>query len=219
MRVDYTRVPGHPQASARRETMADVRRTAEISVAIALSVVLGLVKIYHLPQGGSVTAGSMAPIFFVSLRWGWQAGFVAGLLTGFANFMIEPTFVHPAQFFLDYPFAFAALGLAGLTPRRPALGVVMGGAGRFACHFLSGVVFFAAYAPKGASPAAYSAVYNGSYMLPEIAVSVFLTTLVLRALPPARSAAPAEDDAAPRAATPESARRGVVRDIDDARRR
>jgi len=91
--------------------------------------------------------------------------------------------VHPVQFLLDYPVAFGALGLAGLFRGTPWLGVVVGGAGRFVAHFLSGVVFFAQYAPRGTSPWTYSAAYNGSYMLPEVVVSVVLTLLVLRALP------------------------------------
>jgi thiamine transporter len=48
------------------------------------------------------------------------------------------------------------------------------------------VVFFAQYAPRGTSPALYSAVYNGSYMLPEVVVSAVLTVLVLKALAAAR---------------------------------
>ncbi|GBD29336.1 Thiamine transporter ThiT [bacterium HR32] len=159
------------------------RQLAEAAIAVALSVALGMVKVYQLPQGGSITAGSMVPVFYVALRWGARAGVVVGVLVGLVNFLLEPVFLHPAQFLLDYPVAFGALGLAGLVRGTPWLGVVLGGAGRFVAHFLSGVVFFAQYAPQGTSPAVYSAVYNGSYMLPEVVVSVILTLLVLRAVP------------------------------------
>ncbi len=163
------------------------RHVAESGIAVALAAALGLVKVYQLPQGGSVTAGSMVPVFALSLRWGARTGVVAGVLLGLVNFVLEPVFVHPVQFLLDYPVAFGALGLAGLFPRLPWLGVTVGGAARFLAHFLSGVVFFAQYAPQGTSPALYSALYNGSYMLPEVVVSVVLTLLVLRALPDARA--------------------------------
>lgn len=159
------------------------RQLAESGIAIALAAALGLVKVYQLPQGGSITAGSMVPLFYLSLRRGPRTGTAAGALLGLLNFVLEPVFVHPVQFLLDYPVAFGALGLAGFFPRTPWLGVVVGGAARFVSHFLSGVVFFAQYAPRGTSPALYSAVYNGSYMLPEVVVSVLLTLLVLRALP------------------------------------
>ncbi|MDR5683955.1 MAG: energy-coupled thiamine transporter ThiT [Armatimonadota bacterium] len=160
-----------------------VRIIAEIGIAVALGAVLGLVKVYKLPQGGSITAASMVPIFYVALRWGIGPGVLAGVLLGLVNYLIEPVFLHPLQFLLDYPVAFGALGLAGLLTHRPALGVVVGGAGRLASHFLSGVVFFAQYAPEGMNPMVYSAIYNGSYMLPEIVISVFVTLLLLRSLP------------------------------------
>ncbi len=48
----------------------DLRRLMELGIAVALAVVLAQVRLFRLPQGGSVTAGSMVPLFYVSLRWG-----------------------------------------------------------------------------------------------------------------------------------------------------
>ena len=164
----------------------DLQRLVEIGIAVALVAVLSNVRVYKLPQGGSITAGSLVPVFYIALRWGGKAGMLAGVLAGLVNYILEPFYVHPLQVLLDYPVAFGALGLAGFFPRSPALGIVIGGAGRFLAHFLSGIVFFASYAPKGTSPVVYSAVYNGSYMLPEIVISVVLTLLVVRAMQRAR---------------------------------
>jgi thiamine transporter len=160
----------------------DLLRLVEIGIAVALVAVLSNVRVYKLPQGGSITAGSLVPIFYIALRWGGRAGVLAGVLAGMVNYIFEPVFVHPVQALLDYPVAFGALGLAGFLPRSPVLGIILGGAGRFFAHFLSGFVFFASYAPEGTSPVLYSAIYNGSYMLPEIAVSIVLTLLVVRAM-------------------------------------
>ena len=160
----------------------DLLRLVEIGIAVALVAVLSNVRVYKLPQGGSITAGSLVPIFYIALRWGGRAGVLAGVLAGLVNYIFEPVFVHPVQALLDYPVAFGALGLAGFLPRSPVLGIILGGAGRFFAHFLSGFVFFASYAPKGTSPVLYSAIYNGSYMVPEIVVSIVLTLLVVRAM-------------------------------------
>jgi thiamine transporter len=161
---------------------SNLQRMVEIAIAVALVAVLSNIRVYKLPQGGSITAGSLVPIFYVALRWGGRAGILAGVLAGVVNYILEPYFVHPVQVLLDYPVAFGALGLAGFFPRRPVAGIVVGGLGRFLAHFLSGIVFFASYAPAGTSPAVYSAVYNGSYMLPETVISVVLTLLVVRAM-------------------------------------
>ena len=48
---------------------------------------------------------------------------------------------------------------------------------------LSGVIFFADYAPEGMNPLAYSAAYNGSYIAAEGAL-----TLILLAIPAVRIA-------------------------------
>ncbi|MGH2670985.1 MAG: energy-coupled thiamine transporter ThiT, partial [bacterium] len=47
-----------------------LERLVETAVALALVAVLSRIKIYQLPQGGSITAGSMVPVFYVALRWG-----------------------------------------------------------------------------------------------------------------------------------------------------
>jgi thiamine transporter len=116
---------------------------------------------------------------------------LAGVLAGIVNYILEPFFVHPVQLLLDYPVAFGMLGAAGFFQRSPVIGIVIGGLGRFLAHFASGVVFFASYAPEGVSPAVYSAVYNGSYMLPETVISVVLTLLVVRAMARIRPVQPA----------------------------
>lgn len=129
---------------------------------------------FSLPQGGSINLG-MVPILWLAIRRGPKIGIFAGVVFGFVDFALTPSFiVHPVQLILDYPLAFACLGLAGLfrnlTAAGPAIGVLIAGVGRFFCHFASGVVFFAMYAPEGVSPLIYSAIYNASYLVPAIAV-------------------------------------------------
>lgn len=144
---------------------------AESIVAVALAGVLHLITLFQLPQGGRVTAAAMVPIFLVALRRGSRVGVLAGVAYGLVVFVEEPFIFHPVQFLLDYPIAFGVLGLAGFFRRKPLAGVAMGIAGRFVSHFISGIVFFATYAPEGMNPALYSAIYNGSYLVPEFLVS------------------------------------------------
>lgn len=153
---------------------------AEVAMVIALSTVLSFIKIYHLPQGGSITAGSMVPLLWISLRRGPYIGFFACIIYGLIQFMIEPFAVGPIQVFLDYPLAFGVLGLAGLFKKYPLLGVCFGISGRFISHFVSGVIFFAEYAPTGMSPLIYSMIYNGSYLLGELIVSGILIYLIIK---------------------------------------
>ena len=72
---------------------------------------------------------------------------------------------------VDYPLAFGALGLSGFFSNKKyglQIGYVVGIFGRFVFAFLSGLLFFAAYAEgSGMSAPVYSICYNGAYMLPE----------------------------------------------------
>ena len=154
----------------------ETRILAEVVASIALAGVLYTVPFFQLPQGGRVTLASMVPIFFVALRRGPKVGILAGIVFGFVALVLDSFafVVSPIQVALDYPLAFGALGLAGFFKKSPVLGVIVGVAGRFICHFISGLVFFAIYAPAGESPAIYSAVYNGSFLSVELLMSAVI---------------------------------------------
>ncbi len=148
---------------------------AEIIIFVAMAGALALVShfFFELPQGGTINLG-MLPIFWLALRRGPKIGIFAGAVLGVVDLAIEPFVVNPVQFIFDYPLAFACLGLAGFfrnaTAAGPVIGVVVGGIGRYTSHFISGVIYFASYAPPGMSPVVYSLVYNGSYMIPSIII-------------------------------------------------
>lgn len=168
----------------------------EMALCVALAAVLGLLKI-TLPwnfAGGSISL-TMVPIFIVALRRGVVAGVVAGTLFGAVDYLIEPYFVHPIQVLLDYPVAFGACGLAGImsiTVRRThhaarvaataVMGAIIGGVGRFAASFISGIVFFGANAGPGQPVWLYSLIYNGSYLLPSVLVSAAVAATMLPVL-------------------------------------
>jgi len=170
--------------SPRRETDR-VRIITETIVMVALAGALYLIKIFTLPQGGSVTLGSMVPIFLLALRRGPRIGIVGGVAFGLVALVedvysgVEVIF-YPAQVILDYPLAFGLLGLAGFFQKIPILGVGLGIAARFCSHFVSGVLFFASYAPAGVSPFVYSAVYNGGFLIPEFVITAALMIALVR---------------------------------------
>ena len=170
----------------RSEKAVRLRAFAEAAVLIALATALSLFKIYRLPQGGSVTPASMVPIMILAMRRGLKYGLAAGAVFGLIRLYLGPYVVHPVQLLLDYPLAFGALGLAGIfkgreRPLFAVAGAAVGIGGRFLCHWLSGIVFFAEYAPAGQHPAIYSAVYNGSYLGIEFVVSAVIMYLLARA--------------------------------------
>jgi thiamine transporter len=162
----------------------DTRVLAEAALAVALAFVLGLIKVFQMPFGGSISL-EMVPLILLALRQGPWVGIVAGAVYGLLDLAIEPFIVHPVQVIFDYPLAFGVLGLAGFfqpTVRGAVLGTIVAVLARFVCHFVSGVVFFASYAPKGWNPFVYSAAYNAAYLVPSLIIALVVVTVLLRAL-------------------------------------
>ncbi len=161
----------------------DTRVLTEAALAIALAFVLGFIGI-DLPFGGSISL-EMIPLILLALRQGPVVGVIAGAAYGLLNLAVEPVVVHPVQVLFDYPLAFGALGLAGFfrpTVRGAVIGATVAVLARFVCHFVSGVVFFASYAPEGWNPYVYSGAYNAAYLVPSLAIALVVVVVLLRAL-------------------------------------
>lgn len=196
-------VPPHARRS-RTQAMGHAMRShrilllVEISLTVALSAALNLLAL-RLPinfAGGSISL-SMVPIFVLALRRGVVAGLIAGFAFGCVDLVIEPYFLAPIQVLLDYGVAYAAVGLAGLGSgafqrassrsllRGAAVAVpfmLLGCTGRFAAAWTSGVVFFASNAPAGQPVWLYSIIYNASYILPSLLISITAAVLILPVL-------------------------------------
>ncbi len=153
---------------------------AEVAVSVALAYVLNFIIIYHLPQGGSVTLGSMVPILLLALRRGPIIGIFSGFVFGVLQMFFGGYWFTIVQVLLDYPVAFGCLGLAGFLRKQPLIGVTISIISRLVVHVISGVVFFSQFAPPGQSPLIYSVIYNGSYMFPELIISGILVYLLIK---------------------------------------
>ena len=162
-----------------RKIKFSTRMLINISLMLAFSIVLHYLKIYHFPQGGSVTFGAMIPLIFISFRYGAGVGALTGFIYGLINILQDPFILHPIQVLFDYPLPFMAMGLAGIFPEKIFLSTVLAFAGRFICHFISGVIFFASYAPEGMSPIIYSLTANATYLIPETLICL----VILKILP------------------------------------
>ena len=165
-----------------------VRALTEGSILVALAFVLSFVKLYQLPNGGSLTP-AMFPILFYGLRWGLGRGLGAGFLFGLLQLIFDGAYAWGWQsMVLDYLLAFAPLGLTGLF-RGKAWGIfpgtVIGCLGRFVVHHISGITIYRIIEPTSIpglgtydNPHLYSLVYNGSYMIPNTVLALALAAVL-----------------------------------------
>lgn len=174
-------------------------------VLVALGTVLSFIKVFELPQGGSITLCSMLPVmlfaYLCGTKWGLAAGFthsVLQLLFGLNALKGITAEAVVGSILLDYILAFTVLGLAGILKNKIkhdglsfTLGCLIAGLLRYLCSFLSGWILWGEYADANFSPMLagmsgntlacfYSLAYNGSYMLPEIVITCVVAFVIMQ---------------------------------------
>ncbi len=164
-----------------------LRALCEGAILIALSLILGLIKLFELPLGGSISL-EMLPLFLYCLRWGAGPGFLACTTFGILQVFVQGAVSYGwASILLDYVVAFAFIGLCGFARGRSGglwWGPVLGALGRFAVHFVSGITIYKILAPTKLfgtvfdNPVLYSIAYNGSY----VAIDLILCLIIIAIL-------------------------------------
>lgn len=165
-------------------TMAEIAAFA--SVAFVLDMLSSLYSGFFV-SGGSISI-AMVPIIILSLRRGPVAGVLCGLIVGLLDLtdgfytVTDAWYKVFLQVGLDYILTYMFVGLIGLF--KPLFSkikllptVVMlttiAGVGKFMSHFLSGILFWPQFDGQALGERMiYSLVYNGSYMLPSIILTV-----------------------------------------------
>lgn len=176
-------VMGAAMCTAKKESWT-ARRLAYAAMCIAIAFVLSCIKLFRMPQGGSVTPAAMLPLILFSLACGPVQGMVVGCAFGLLQMVEDFYVIHPIQVLVDYPMAFAALSLgclAMLLPKRfermrLPLAVLLGYFGRYAMAVISGAMFFAEYAGEQ-NAWIYSLGYNISYLGVEAVIACLLSCL------------------------------------------
>ncbi len=161
-----------------RKIKLTTRILINISLMIALAILLSQIRLYHFPQGGSVNLGGMLPLLLISFRYGAGIGTLAGFVFGLITIIQDPFIVHPVQVLFDYPLPYMAVGLAGIFREKIFWGTILAFSGKFICHFISGMIFFASYAPEGTSAIIYSLTVNGLLILPNLIICLILLKIL-----------------------------------------
>lgn len=168
---------------------SQTKKLVEMSILVAVAFVLdylsGIYSGWFWPFGGSISL-SLVPLAIIAFRYGVVAGFTSGFIMGLLQLLTGAYILHPIQVLFDYPLPFAVLGFTGLFASKVnttqqttrtfyiCLATAVASVARYACHVISGAVFFSEYA-GAKNPWIYSLGYNAPYVL----ASYLLSTLVL----------------------------------------
>ncbi len=176
----------------------NLKRLALCAIMIALATVLSIFPTIKAPLGGSITIASMVPIMLVSFVYGPKWGVPVAVGYSVVQLLLDVAAVAswgltPAVFvgclLIDYIIAFSVLCVCGFftlkktTLVRVILGTLTAGMLRYFAHFVSGYLFFGAWAEEGFSPFTWAIVYNGAYMIPEIAICIVVMIALYKLIP------------------------------------
>ncbi|SCW52601.1 thiamine transporter [Ruminococcaceae bacterium YRB3002] len=161
-------------------------------ICLGLGFILSKLVIFEMPMGGSVTPASTLPIILFAMAFGPGWGFLVAVIFSLLQ-LIGGYLMTPFQVILDYILGYAMLGLTGfagmpsskrLAVRNPlkrftgasiiksVIFTIVAYAARWFCSVLSGVIFYAEYAPEGMNPWIYSMAYNGSFLAVDMGITI-----------------------------------------------
>jgi len=164
----------------------------EAAIMIAMSLILELIVLYKLPNGGSVTLSSL-PIVFFALRHGMGWGAMAGFVFGGLNYIMGGSAIDWTTIIFDYFLAFSMLGLgAGVFYRRKGGafgGSILGISLQFLASYLVGVFVWGKWMPEEflgltmTTPWFYSFLYNILWAGPDLLLCLVVFALLYRVKP------------------------------------
>ncbi len=186
-----------------KKSLADIVISAMmLALALAIKGVSQLIPFSNLPYGGSITI-ILVPLCLVGLLCGPVWGIVVPVLFSVFNFLWDGVSSWTANtsaviltLFLDYIVAFGLCGVSSFFRKpffekkayAPLLAVLLAGILRLISHFFSGVIVWnniwdyegpivMDWSKGGIT---YSLVYNTSYMIPTIILSLLVMAYLLK---------------------------------------
>ena len=183
----------------------NILRISTGGICLALAFVLSQLKLFEMPMGGTVTPASTLPIIVYGVAFGPVWGFIISFIFSLLQ-LIGGYLVPPFQVILDYTIGYTALGIAGFAALKPGSRMKMSSAlNRFRNSALiriiaftvlayivrwlgsvaSGVIFFSEYAEGSGYDSAlvYSMVYNGSFLLADLAILAVVLVIFYMVIP------------------------------------
>jgi len=166
-----------------------LRALTEGAIFVAMAQILGYIKLFSLPNGGSITL-NMLPIFIYCARWGFGPGMLASIALSLLQLLLDGAYAWGWQSIIgDYIIAYSVLGIAGLFHKQKNgffIGTVAGSLARFVAAWVVGATVWGEYMPDTffgmtmTSPWFYSAIYNGSYLVVDMIICLAAAWLLYK---------------------------------------
>lgn len=183
----------------RKMNVSKIYALCQSAIFIALGTLLSFLPVYEMPMGGSVTLVSMLPILFIGLKfgakWGLGSSLVYALIQLGQALIKGNVFIYTVTVYaviicvlFDYLVPFTVLGFSFIaSPKKGeklsivktliVFGIII--FVRFLCHFITGMTIWGQWDDGFIGAFVYSLTYNGSYMLPELIITLLVAGYLL----------------------------------------
>ena len=157
------------------------RKNVMLAMFAALSVVLGYIKFFKMPYGGSISLTAL-PMILASIMLGPKFSLCLVIFVVFLK-IIFATIYHPLSILFDYIFAYLPFGFVGIfskTKIEIVISIFFAFLIKYFSHFLSGIIVFKNFIPDSKNIFVYSAVTN---LIPNFAsflLNAAVTLIILR---------------------------------------
>lgn len=184
--------------------MRHQRLLIQIEGAILAAFAVALEYVPHTvgPSAIEVSFG-IIPIIIYSVRRGVVPGMISAFIWGTLDLILRGlssgSVLNVWQGLFEFTVAFIVVGLAGvcqhgvqqsIRAHQPLktnvllwLAVLIGTLTKYTCHFIAGVVYWGAYAPKGMNAWLYSLVINGGSFLATFILTGIVASILYAMLP------------------------------------
>lgn len=185
--------------------MGKIQRENKLQITVEGAIITALAMgLSYLPHSAGISGlqfqYGLIPMAIYALRRGVVPGTLAGLTWGILDLILRGIgnggVLNVFQGFLEYPVAFAVIGIAGiryLTVRNKllkndnvslliilysSLGVII----KYFIHFIAGGFYWGMYAPKTMNPWIYSLIVNGGSAVINVLLIIIVTSLLSKSM-------------------------------------
>lgn len=151
-----------------------VKNMVIIAIFAALSIVFSTLKVFQMPNGGSITL-YLVPLMFVALKLDFKSALLCSFIVSIIQIIMSGYVIGFFQVFLDYILPVCLISLFNFAKDKPLPILLLHssyiGALMLGCYVVSGMVYWKV-------DFIGSVVYNATFFIPTYVISMILIIIV-----------------------------------------
>ncbi len=145
-----------------------------IAIFASLSLVLSMIKVFQMPNGGSISL-YLVPLMFIAYKRDFKAALLCCFIASILQLVLSNYILGFIQVMLDYILPVCLVSILALMKNKPlalkSSMIVVTGVLILSCYVLSGMLYFGVNFTG-------SLTYNATFFVPTYIISIVLVTIL-----------------------------------------